>query len=135
MSPRGIRNNNPLNIKIGNDWQGERPINTDGVFEQFETPEYGYRAAFIILRKYITKYNRNTIHKIIDSWAPDGEPYQSNYKKRVCDLASIGVHDPIDYANKTLMVAIVQAMACVENGIPVDKHPIIKGYEMANQTL
>jgi hypothetical protein len=34
-SPRGIRNNNPLNIRIGNDWQGERKPNTDGAFEQF----------------------------------------------------------------------------------------------------
>ena len=30
---RGIRNNNPLNIRVGNDWQGERKPNTDGAFE------------------------------------------------------------------------------------------------------
>lgn len=46
MLPRGIRNNNPLNIKIGNDWKGEVP-NTDGTFEQFESMEYGLRAELL----------------------------------------------------------------------------------------
>ena len=40
--PRGFRNNNWLNIRISNNnWQGKRTDNTDGAFEQFETPELG----------------------------------------------------------------------------------------------
>ena len=31
--PRGIRNNNPLNIRKGNNWQGERHPQTDPAFE------------------------------------------------------------------------------------------------------
>lgn len=131
MSPRGLRNNNPLNIKLGQNWIGRTTPNTDGVFEQFTSIEYGYRAAFIILRKYIRQYRLNTIHQIVDRWAPDGEPFQSNYKKRVCTLACIKPHDPIDFDDATLMVAIVQGMAAVENGCIVDKAPIIRGYEMA----
>ena len=46
---RGVRNCNPLNIRIGNDWKGERPTNSDGVFEQFTDMHYGLRAAFILL--------------------------------------------------------------------------------------
>lgn len=129
--PRGLRNNNPLNIKIGNDWQGERAVNTDGVFEQFTSIEYGYRAAFIILRKYIKKYGRNTIRKIVDAWAPDGEPYQSNYKKRVSALTNLHIDHPISYEDAPIMVALVQAMAAVENGCTIDKAPIIRAYEMA----
>lgn len=131
MLPRGLRNNNPLNIKIGNQWFGLVEKNTDGVFDQFVNIEYGYRAAFKLLHKYILKYKLNTIHQIIDRWAPDGEPYQTNYKKRVCAAACIDPHTPIDFANDTLMVKIVQAMAAVENGQPVPIEPIIRGYELA----
>jgi hypothetical protein len=41
--PRGIRNNNPLNIRIGNTWLGERPEPTDHDFEEFVSMEYGLR--------------------------------------------------------------------------------------------
>lgn len=54
--PRGIRNNNPLNIKIGNNWLGEVTDPTDPIFEQFVSMKYGLRAAFIILRRYIRVY-------------------------------------------------------------------------------
>ncbi len=51
---RGMRNNNPLNIikseKIN--WQGEVKPSTDPNFAQFETLEYGLRAAFKLLRTY-----------------------------------------------------------------------------------
>ena len=49
---RGLRNNNPLNIiKNKNiNWQGEVKPSTDPNFAQFETLEYGLRAAFKLLR-------------------------------------------------------------------------------------
>ena len=54
---RGLRNNNPLNIikseKIN--WQGEVKPSTDPNFAQFETLEYGLRAAFKLLRTYYQK--------------------------------------------------------------------------------
>ena len=47
MLPRGIRNNNPLNIRRGKDqWKGLRAQQTDASFCQFESLEYGWRAAF-----------------------------------------------------------------------------------------
>lgn len=134
-SPRGLRNNNPLNIKKGDIWQGMSKTGNDPVFVQFDSIEYGYRAAFIILAKYIRKYKLNTIHQIVDRWAPDGEPYQSNYKKRVSDLMCQGVHIPIYFDDARQMISLVQAMAAVENGCIVDKAPIIRGYEMAKLTL
>jgi len=46
MLPRGIRNNNPLNIRRGKDqWQGLRAQQTDTSFCQFESLEYGWRVA------------------------------------------------------------------------------------------
>ena len=49
MLPRGIRNNNPLNIRRSKDqWQGLRAQQTDASFCQFETLEYGWRTATYI---------------------------------------------------------------------------------------
>ena len=50
--PRGLRNNNPLNIiKSENiNWKGEVKPSTDRNFAQFETKEYGLRAALCLLR-------------------------------------------------------------------------------------
>lgn len=130
-STRGIRNNNPLNIKIGNDWQGEVP-NTDGVFEQFESMEYGLRAAFIILRKYITKYGRNSIADIVHSWSPDGEAIERAYMLCVQSFANIPVNQEVSYWDKETMCLIVQGMAYMENGCRIDIDIIRRGYEMAN---
>ena len=42
MLPRGIRNNNPLNIRRSKDqWKGMAEAQTDGAFVQFKTLEYG----------------------------------------------------------------------------------------------
>ena len=57
--PRGIRNNNPLNIRrTGKDqWKGLSKTQSDRSFCQFETLEWGWRAAFYLLtRTYYHKY-------------------------------------------------------------------------------
>ena len=84
MEPRGIRNNNPLNIRKGSNWKGERPNQKDRAFEEFQTMQYGIRAGFIILRKYVTGYNGltnkfNTIEKIVRRWAPPTENVTQRY--------------------------------------------------------
>jgi hypothetical protein len=45
-TPRGIRNNNPLNIRHSADqWQGACEEQKDKSFVQFKSMAYGYRAA------------------------------------------------------------------------------------------
>lgn len=128
--PRGLRNNNPLNIRIGNDWRWERIPNTDGVFEQFTEMKYGYRAAFIILKRYINKYQRNTIAKIIESWAPSNENNTAQYIATVSTLTGIRPYDVLDFNDSIDMCRIVHAMAYVENGQEVDKSEILEGYDL-----
>lgn len=129
--PRGIRNNNPLNIRIGNTWLGERPNPTDQEFEEFVTMEYGLRAAFIILRRYIRRYKKNTISSIVSTWAPSSENNTLKYIDRVADLTKIDPTTPIDYYDRDTMCKLVAAMAQVECGQPIDEAKIIKAYDMA----
>lgn len=81
---RGLRNNNPANIRFSpaNKWKGEIPHdkNTDREFCQFTDISYGVRAAIILFRKYI-RDGYTTLDKMISHFAPPCEnsedyPYQ-----------------------------------------------------------
>lgn len=130
-TPRGIRNNNPLNIRIGNTWLGERNNPTDPAFEEFVSIEYGYRAAFCILRRYIRRYHKNTITSIVSSWAPSTENNTQRYIDFVAEKMKISPVDVIDYGNKEQMTQLVAAMQMMECGVPADISMVIKGYDMA----
>lgn len=130
-TPRGIRNNNPLNIRIGNTWLGEVPNPTDSEFEQFVSVRYGLRAAFYILRRYIRRYGRNTPAKIIRAWAPAIENNTQRYIEVVCKRSLIAPDEVIDYADKNTMVRLVKAMAFVECGVQLDDDVIGSSYDIA----
>lgn len=130
-TPRGIRNNNPLNIRIGNTWLGEVPNPTDSEFEQFVSVRYGLRAAFYILRRYIRRYGRNTPAKIIRAWAPAVENNTLRYIEVVCKRSLIAPDEVIDYADKNTMVRLVKAMAFVECGVQLDDDVIGCSYDIA----
>ena len=129
--PRGIRNNNPLNIRIGNTWLGERKNPTDPAFEEFVSIEYGLRAAFCILRRYIRRYGKNTVPQIISTWAPASENNTKRYIDIVCQRSGISQTQQIRFEDETTMCKLVEAMAFVECGQPIDGKKIEKGYQMA----
>lgn len=131
ITPRGLRNNNPLNIRIGNTWLGEVATPTDPDFEQFVTLRYGLRAGFILLRRYIRHYKRTTISAIIRAWAPEVENLTQAYIDNVCKFTGIGEFEPVDYFDKETMCKIVSAMCTVECGQEVDAAEIEKAYDIA----
>ena len=131
MIPRGIRNNNPLNIRVGNNWKGEVSQPTDHTFEQFTEMKWGIRAAFIILRNYIQRHQLNTVRKIITRWAPASENNTQRYIDMVSQLSGINPTEAIRYEDKTTMCNLVHAMIMMECGQPVERRIIEKGYDLA----
>lgn len=129
--PRGIRNNNPLNIRIGNVWLGEVQEPTDPNFEQFVSMFYGVRAGCVLLRRYIRHYHRTTIPQVIAAWAPASENNTTAYIDRVCQLSGINPEDQLDFSNEEQIVALVDAMIVVECGQHIDRQTIIKGFRAA----
>ena len=91
MLPRGIRNNNPLNIRRSKDqWKGLSKTQNDRSFCQFESLEYGWRAAFYLLtRTYYHKYRLYTIRGIVSRWAPSSENNTEAYIANVARLTGI----------------------------------------------
>ena len=133
--PRGIRNNNPLNIRKGNNWQGEREHQVDPSFEEFETIQMGLRAGFIILRNYqrnslAPKMRANTIRKIINRWAPPSENNTLKYIDTVARRSGLNPDELIAYRDKPRMLAVVEAMCFVECGQAIDKDIISSAYDL-----
>lgn len=115
--PRGLRNNNPLNIKYSpsNNWRGKVLNNTDGEFEQFDNIVNGFRAALYLIRRYINSYGLCSVRTIINRWCPDDT--QSSYVNFVCARTGLAPSDLVYFEDKDLMIDLVIAMACFENGI------------------
>lgn len=73
MSTRGIRNNNPANIRRGCNWKGLAKTQTDREFCQFTTMTWGVRALLVTLRTYVVKHHLHTVREIINRWAPPSD--------------------------------------------------------------
>lgn len=79
MISRGIRNNNPGNIRRSSSrWLGIASYKTDLEFVQFESMDYGLRALMVLIRNYIKK-GYNTPYKIIHRYAPKNENNTAAY--------------------------------------------------------
>lgn len=129
--PRGLRNNNPLNIRISTDkFVGEVQPSQDKAFKQFDTMAHGYRAAFRVLRTYINNYKCDTIRKIVSRWAPKNENHTENYIKVVSERSGITADEPILADNREMMIRIVAAMSFVENGREAVMSDVIRGWEL-----
>ena len=131
--PRGIRNNNPLNIRVGNNWKGEVSQPTDHTFEQFTEMKWGVRAAFVVLRNYIQRHKLNTIRKIIPRWAPANENNTLAYIATVSQRANIQPDEPISFDNTCQMIALLLAMCFVENGLEISLDDVVEGWLLANK--
>ncbi|KAA1194918.1 MULTISPECIES: structural protein [Photorhabdus] len=130
---RGIRNNNPGNIRWGDDWQGLVPESqrTDKSFCQFISPEYGIRAMIKILHNYNRKYNLKTVGGIISRWAPPNENNTDGYVNRVCKDTGVSCDQVIDVFNKIFMIKIIKAIITVENGSqPYSNEVIDKAFSL-----
>ena len=74
MLPKGIRNNNPGNIrKSADDWEGLSSRRDDGEFFIFTNPFWGLRALARILTNYRKRHNIDTIRGVIERYAPGTE--------------------------------------------------------------
>lgn len=131
--PRGLRNNNPLNIektKGGNPWQGEIVPSKDSRFAQFTSIAYGYRAAFKLLNNYQRNYGIDTIRKMISRWAPSNENHTEAYVKAVSDRSGVPADGRITTTNHDVMVPVVAAMSFVENGVEANIADVEAGWKL-----
>ena len=135
--PRGIRNNNPLNIRKGNNWQGEVSSSDDPAFEQFVSMQWGIRAGFKILKNYMTGYGGRVkaltnVHDIIHRWAPPSENNCRAYIDSVCRFSGLHEYERLQFSDRNKMLALVDGMIRVECGQPVSLDIIASAYDLIN---
>lgn len=143
---RGIRNNNPLNIRRSADrWEGAAETQTDPDFVQFESMAHGYRAAWKILDTYCLHFKRQSlpynVRNIIARWAPPSENDTDAYLRAVLLLSGLGGRENIprpcrsrNFRPLRRAVLLLAAMTCVECGLrplDVDREAIWQGYDLA----
>lgn len=114
--PRGIRNNNPGNIrKSGDAWQGLADVQPDSAFFTFKDPVFGIRALAKILRNYRDLYGLTTVTGIISRWAPPNENNTQAYAQAVASAMGVAPSEPLAFDAGQLR-ALVAAIIHHENG-------------------
>lgn len=119
--PRGIRNNNPGNIKEnGTPWKGRiKPADQvepmkDDVFVVFSSMRYGLRA---MARALLNRMNRgeNSIRQLVTAWAPPTENLTNEYVNAVSARTGIAPDAPLKREDTP---RLMEAMILHENGDP-----------------
>ncbi len=131
--PRGLRNNNPGNIRLSNTvWLGEIRPGKDKQFCHFRSMAYGYRALLKLLRNYSRLYGCDTIRSIITRWAPPNENHTEAYITYVSREMG-NIYDEmyiVDIDNKEVMCKLAAAISFMENGIPANMVDIETGWKL-----
>lgn len=132
---RGLRNNNPGNIRQNSDnFLGEIKPSADPSFKQFESIEYGYRAIFVTLNTYQKKYGLSTIRAMISRWAPPKDNNDTEaYIRAVSSESGVPENSHITSTSKDVMVPIVAAMSRVENGVEANITEVQRGWDLFMQ--
>ncbi len=117
---RGITNNNPGNIRIGQNWNGQ--IGSDGQFVIFKSPEYGIRALGKIIKTYQIKYHLYTISQMISKWSPPNENNTQKYINFVAKKLNVSAIEPLHlfdsngrHLNEKLLIEFINAIIQSEN--------------------
>ena len=134
-TPRGLRNNNPLNIRKSRKttWVGQSEKQEDRDFVQFCSMAYGYRAAFKVLQNYRVLYDCMTLRQYIHRWAPPIENKTEAYVSSVARTAGVNPDAllPSPRKGRAVWVKIVAGMHLVENGMMPVVSRIEEGWELA----
>lgn len=131
---RGLRNNNPGNIRKTSDkWQGLKPNQSgDDAFFQFVSAEYGIRALAKILLNYNSNYGLRTVNDIIYRWAPPVENDTGSYVRSVANGVGVAPDNILDFSDFGTLTKLVRAIIKHENGIdPYSDATVNKGVSMA----
>lgn len=123
--PRGLRNNNPLNLTYVSGQPGVQ--GSDGRFGRYGSIEDGVAAAARQMRIYAGR-GVNTLEGIISRWAPPGENNTGAYIAAVARATGLDPRAPIDMNDPQVVSRIVMAMGQHENGRPIpDGEAVLRG--------
>ncbi len=131
--PRGIRNNNPGNIRHGENWLELNPNgpDIDSAFCVFTAPVYGIRALAKVLVNYKRIHGLNTVRQIVSRYAPPNENQTTAYIQSVAKQLGVYPDTVIDIEERGVLTVFIKAIIRMENGIqPYSDELIQQGIEL-----
>ena len=137
IETRGIRNNNPGNIRHSDDrWDGLSPEQTDGEFCQFVDPQHGIRVIAKLMVVYQQKYGCGSVSQIINRWAPPSENDTGDYANFVASRLGVDVNFPIDVTKPSMMLPLVTAIIAEENADYIYPQAVVlEGLRLASMSM
>lgn len=117
--PRGIRNNNPGNLRdVGIKWHGLTGHDEVG-YATFDVPEHGIRAMTKDILNDHVKDGLRTLRELITEYAPPSENKTADYIAFVSRVVQVDPDAPLDLLyNRNQLTALVGAIIVQENGRP-----------------
>jgi hypothetical protein len=115
--PRGVRNNNPGNIRRSTRapvWKEEIWPGNDDAFCTFSAPEWGIRAIVLTLISYHEKDGCQNIAQAIRRWAPPQENQTASYVAFVAGRTRIQAYEAFDTRSWRIMSDLVAAIIAEE---------------------
>ena len=128
---RGIRNNNPGNIRIGEPWRGLSAEQTDHAFAQFEHATYGIRALCKILITYQDRHGLKTVSKMINRYAPPSENDTGEYSRHIAAELGVTEREAVDVHDPVIMRGMLAGIILHENGSQPYGYEIDDGMTLA----
>ena len=131
MKTRGLRNNNPGNIRrTGERWRGMAPYQPDPEYVTFVSPLWGLRALARVLRTYHERHGLKTVREIITRWAPPTENDTESYIRSVAGRLQVDPDEPLNLP--AVLPELVAAIVRHENGVqPYAPELIAEGVRLA----
>lgn len=128
---RGLRNCNPGNIRRSKvRYKGEVQPSRDAEFKEFRSMGYGYRAMFVLLDSYRSRYGLCTIRQMLGRYAPPSENFTEGYVRFVSSRTGIAPDEIVNTRAARDMVPIVAAMSQIENGVPATMDDVELGWRL-----
>lgn len=122
--PRGIRNNNPGNIRLSpTRWKGQRNFQFDPAFVEFTSPVLGLRALMRLLLTYHFKYGLDSVTALINRYAPPHENATDAYIHQVARKLGVERMTQLDLRKRNVLIGLARAITLHENGLPYKEYP------------
>jgi hypothetical protein len=119
LTPRGIRNCNPGNLRHGKSrWVGMSGSQTDPYFVVFTTAVWGLRALMRLLLNYHRKFGLDSIESILNRFAPPHENATDHYISAVARSMRVARRRRLNLEDRDMLVALTKAIVRHENGKP-----------------
>lgn len=129
---RGLRNRNPLNLpRDGRLLRGLAAQQDDPDHYRFKSMAWGYRAAFVTLRRWHAAHGGLTVASLTGLLKGNISDMEADiYIRKICCLTGLPRDGDLDVTDPDTMLSLAAAISRIENGVPARTAEIADGWAL-----